>query len=283
MKTGLGKGLDALLPSSEPEAKGVAEIKINSIEPNDWQPRRAFNDAKLAQLAQSIKQHGIVQPIIVRKDGDVYKIVAGERRWRAAKMAGLTTVPAVIKDLTSKETMEVALVENLQREDLNPIEEAEAYSRLIKEYEMTHEEISAAVGKSRTAITNTLRLLGLCESVKELLLAGKISEGHARALLSLEDEKLQESAAKEVIEKNLSVRETERMVKKYLTGEPRTVQKVKKPAELEDVEEMLKRVFKTKVQLWKGRKKGRILIEFYTDEELMRITDLLLSLEGEKM
>ena len=197
VKKGLGKGLGALISSADTENTGVKEIKINEIEPNLGQPRKHFDDEKLAQLAESIKQHGIVQPLIVKKEDDTYKIVAGERRWRAARLAGLDTLPVIVKELSSKQVMEIALIENIQREDLNPIEEAEAYEKLISEFGMTQEDISVTVGRSRPAIANSIRLLTLQEKLKNLVINGEISSGHARALLALDDNTVQSKTAEE--------------------------------------------------------------------------------------
>ena len=282
IKKGLGKGLGALIASdnedsNSEELKGIQQIRINDIEPNTDQPRKSFDDAKLQNLAESIKKHGIVQPIIVKKEKDTYKIVAGERRWRAAKIAGLNAVPAIVKDISSKEIMEVALIENIQREDLNPIEEAEAYERLIKEYNMTQEEISTTVGRSRPAIANSLRLLNLVDSVKKYLISGELSSGHARALLAIEDKELQEKAAKEIIEKNFNVRDTEKYVKQFLSRKQK-VKSEKYEAEILEIEEKLKEILGTKVKLINKKNKGKILIEYYSNEELERIIELVYSI-----
>lgn len=277
IKKGLGKGLGALIAADENDAGGVRELKINEIEPNTNQPRKSFDDEKLQQLADSIKKHGIVQPIIVKKENDTYRIVAGERRWRAARLAGLSTVPVIIKELSNRQVMEVALIENLQREDLNPVEEAEAYERLMKEYDMTQEEISNTVGKSRPAIANSLRLLNLTEKVKEYLIRGDLTSGHARALLAIEDKEIQEKAAKEIIEKKFNVRDTEKLVKRYLTKRiDRTPKKLNE--ELIEIEERFKDIFGTKVKLVDNNKKGKIMIEYYSTEELDRIIELIYSI-----
>ncbi len=273
-KRGLGKGLGALIATDIEDDSQVKELKINQIEPNIDQPRKNFDDEKLSQLAESIKQHGIVQPIIVRKDGDVYRIVAGERRWRAARIAGLTTVPAIVKDVSNKEVMEIALIENLQREDLNPIEEAEAYERLINEYQMTQEEISKTVGKSRSAIANSIRLLGLGQKVKALLVNGELTSGHARALLAIDDQEQQEKLALKIIDEGLNVRETEKMIRRL--AQRRTP--LKPPALAEEykyIEERLKNIFGTKVTLRHNRNKGKITIEYYSNDELERILEMV--------
>ncbi|AUS98490.1 chromosome partitioning protein ParB [Clostridium thermosuccinogenes] len=273
-KRALGKGLDALISNEKTEDSGIKELKINEIEPNINQPRKRFDDEKLQQLAESIKQHGIVQPIIVSNEDNTYRIVAGERRWRAARLAGITTVPVIIKNVSKREEMELALIENLQREDLNPIEEAEAYEKLIREHGITQEELSGIIGKSRPAITNSLRLLSLDEKVKGYLINEEISSGHARALLAIEDKELQKKAADEVISMKLSVRETEKLVKKYLDSKKQKVRSKSKSAEHIEIEERLKEIFGTKVKLVTNNKKGKIMIEYYSNDELERIMEL---------
>lgn len=274
VKKVLGKGLEALIASEGEEKAGVKELKINEIEPNLNQPRKMFDEDKLKQLSESIRQHGVVQPIIVKKEDEFYRIVAGERRWRAARMAGLATIPVVIKDLTDKQIMEIALIENLQREDLNPIEEAEAYDRLIKEHDMTQEQLSENVGKSRSAIANTVRLLLLCEKVKEYIINGQLSSGHARTLITVEDQEMQKKMADEIIEKALNVRDTEKMLKRY--SETKTVKKkTADNVEYNQIEEKLKATFGTQVKLLSGNKKGKIVIEYYSPDELDRILSLI--------
>jgi len=280
-KKGLGKGLGALISSAneESQSSGVIELKINEIEPNVGQPRKKFDDEKLMQLSESIKEHGIVQPIIVRKEDNVYKIVAGERRWRAARLAGLTTVPVIIKELSNRQVMEMALIENIQREDLNPIEEAEAYERLLNEYKMTQEELSKSIGKNRSTIANIIRLLALCDKVKEHLINGEISSGHARALLSLDNEELQEKVCSEIIEKSLSVRETENLVKR-IQKKDTAVKKVKVEDEnIQKIEDDLKKILGTKVKLFNKNKKGKIMIEYYSNDELERILEIFKKME----
>ncbi len=274
MKKGLGKGLGALIESVENENNGVREVRINEIEPNIDQPRKHFNDEKLAQLADSIKQHGVVQPLIVHRDGSTYKIVAGERRWRAARLAGLQTVPVIVRELSSKQVMEIALIENIQREDLNPIEEAEAYERLISEYGMTQEEVSETVGKSRPAITNSIRLLSLQDKIKSSLISGEISSGHARALLSIDSNDIQLKALDEINKKDLSVRETELLVKQLST--PKKPKKAKvSDAEYQAIEERFREIFGTRVRIMNNRKNGKILIEYYSPDELDRIINIV--------
>lgn len=277
-KKGLGRGLGALISAAETDndeiSTGVMELKLNEIEPNTDQPRKNFDDEKLEQLSESIKKHGVVQPIIVKREGDTYRIVAGERRWRAARIAGLSKVPVVIKDLSNKQVMEIALIENIQREDLNPIEEAEAYEKLLNEYNMTQEDLSHSIGKSRSAIANTIRLLALTDKLKDYLINGEISSGHARALLSVSDKELQEKICGEVIDKKLNVRDTENLVKKYLNGG--TKQKKKKNSEeFQKIEENLQGIFGTKVKLISNNNKGKIMIEYYSNEELDRIIELV--------
>jgi len=276
-KKALGRGLGALINTEENREENLTELRINDIEPNINQPRKNFDDEKLVQLAESIKQHGVVQPIVVKKEKNTYKIVAGERRWRAARIAGLKTIPVIIKDLTDKQLMEIALIENLQREDLNPIEEAEAYENLIKEYKMTQEEISKVVGKSRSAIANSIRLLGLVGEVRDLLISGEISSGHARALLAIENEELQIKAAKEIIKRGLNVRETESLVKRYLKEKSEKTAKVKSE-ELIEIEEKFKDIFGTKVRITPNSKKGKIMIEYYSSDELERIIELIMGI-----
>jgi len=281
VRKGLGRGLSALIESADDNAGGVVELGINEIEPNADQPRKHFDDEKLTQLAESIKTHGIVQPLIVRKDKDTYRIVAGERRWRAARLAGVTKVPVVIKEVSDKQVMEIALIENLQREDLNPIEEAEAYERLVVEYKMTQEEISKSIGKSRSAIANSIRLLNLPDALKRLVAEGQLSSGHARALLPVEDTGLQIKLADEIVKKQLNVRETESYVKKVLSKkERRKAAASVYDSELEHVEERLREIFGTKVKIISGGEKGKILIEYYSTDELNRIIELVESLHN---
>ncbi len=278
-RTGLGKGLGALISSNEEdERKNITEISINKIEPNINQPRKNFDDEKLKALSESIKQHGVVQPIIVNKENDVYRIVAGERRWRAARIAGLDTIPVIIKELSNKQYMEIALIENLQREDLNPIEEAEAYNRLMKEHGLTQEEISATVGKSRSAIANSVRLLMLDENIKNLIINNEITSGHARAVLSIEDNQERQKALEEIIDKNLNVRQTESIVKHYNKKSniiKHNLTQKKKNEQFDAIEEKFKNIFGTRVKLLSGKNKGKILIEYYSNEELERIIDLV--------
>ena len=277
MRKGLGKGLGALITSADAEDTGVMEVKINEIEPNTDQPRKSFDDEKLKQLAESIKKHGIIQPLIVQRDGNTYKIVTGERRWRAARLAGIQGVPVIVRELSGKEVMEVALIENLQREDLNPIEEAEAYKKLIDDYGMTQEEISATVGKSRPAVANSLRLLSLGENIKNMLISGDISSGHARALITIEDPDLQLKAAETVIEKGLNVRDTELLVKRIANN--KKGKQVRKKANGEEeykaIEDRFREIFGTKVKIMNRKNSGKILIEYYSPDDLDRIISIV--------
>jgi len=278
-KSGLGKGLAALIPDVEINGNGIIELGINEIEPNAEQPRKLFDQEKIKNLAESIAKHGVIQPLIVTNAGDNYKIIAGERRWRAARLAGLKTVPVIIKDVSGRDILEMALIENLQREDLNPIEEAEAYERLLNEFKMTQEELSRSVGKSRSVIANSVRLLTLCNYVKEKLINSEISSGHARALVALESEELQKRAVDEIINKNLNVRQTEEYIKKLKSSqEAKKTEKIKQADKSEDIdllEERLRGIFGTKVRLIEKNNKGKIEIEYFSAEDRERIIDML--------
>lgn len=278
MKKGLGKGLGAILDSENilADATGVSELKINDIEPNREQPRKTFDQEKLQSLAESIAQHGVVQPIIVKKKDKGYSIIAGERRWRAAKLAGLKTIPAIVKDLSPQDVMEIALIENIQREDLNPIEEAEAYQKLMDEHNLTQEHISKMVGKSRAAIANSVRLLTLADKVKEMLVGEALTPGHARTLITIEDKEKQVQLADMIVEKNLNVRETEKLVNEQLNHKVKKQPKrVNKDANTLDIEEKLKSYLGTKVELQHHTNKGKIVIEYYSTDELDRIIELI--------
>lgn len=282
-KMGLGKGLDSMIPpkaTSKSAARGekVSKtgetiLKINEVEPNKNQPRKSFNEDSLMELSESIKLHGIVQPLVVAKQEGYYEIIAGERRWRAAKMAGLKEVPVVIKDYSPQEIMEVALIENIQREDLNPVEEAKAYQGLIKEYNLKQDEVAEKVSKSRTAITNSLRLLKLDERVLNMLVDENISSGHARALLGLSDQEQQYTIANRIFDEKLSVRETEKLVKSINNPAKKTKKKeLKNDFVYRDIEEKLKEKIGTKVRInRKTEQKGKIEIEYYSPEELEKI------------
>lgn len=309
-RTGLGKGLGAIFgdevmesAAEEQEARHQAKekkvqesekketdsevgrelmIKVTAIEPNRDQPRKDFNEEAMGELAESMKQYGVLQPLLVQKKGDYYEIIAGERRWRAAKLAGLKEVPVVIREYTKQQTMEIALIENVQREDLNPIEEAKAYQRLIQEFELKQEEIAARVGKSRVTITNSMRLLKLDDRVQDMLIQNMISGGHARALLAVEDGQVQFDLAQRVITEGLSVREIEKIVK--------SLSKKKEPKEkktedeslaliFRDLEERMKSAMGTKVSInRKDKNKGRVEIEYYSESELERIVELIESI-----
>ncbi len=272
----MGKGLGALIPEGEEsDRNSIVEIKITDIEANDKQPRKAFNDATLADLSESIKEHGVVQPIIVRKLGSSYQIVAGERRWRAARLAGKKTIPAIIKECSNLEVMELALIENLQREDLNSIEEAMAYKSLIEEYNMTQEEISKKIGKSRPAIANSLRLLQLPQEIKNMIAEGKISQGHARALLSISEEKKQLDMAEKIIAQQLNVRQIEKLAKDTKQKKKKEVLTDAYQIEINQLEERLRAVLGTKVTIHHRKNRGSIEIEYYSDEEFDRIFELL--------
>lgn len=295
VKKGLGKGLGNLIPESDKEAqktkvvekvvekkvivKEPAEtiVKINEVEPNKNQPRRTFDEDALLELAESIKQHGVIQPLIVKKRDKYYEIIAGERRWRAAKMAGLKEIPIVIKDFSDQEIMEVALIENIQREDLNPIEEAQAYQRLIKEYNYKQDELAERVSKSRVAVTNSMRLLKLDERVQKMIIDDMISAGHARALLAITDSEKQYTIAMKVFDEKLSVRETEKLIKNL---DKQVKPKVNTTPENDfiyrDIENKLKESMGTKVIIHnKDNNKGKIEIEYYSQDDFERIVDIL--------
>ncbi len=273
MKKGLGKGLNALLgENQEIENEPFdTELKITEVEPNKNQPRREFDKEKLESLAESIKEHGIIQPLVVVKNtAGTYTIVAGERRWRAAKLAGLKKVPAVIKEYSPEEIAQIALIENLQREDLNPIEEALGYQSLIDEYNMTQENISKNIGKSRSAVANSLRLLSLDDEAKDLLKQGLITSGHARALLSLSDKAKRKVLSSRIIAENLNVRQAENLAR-YMQKALPVRRQVFKDIELEAFEDKLSSAFATKVKISQGAKKGKIEIEYYNNDDFDRI------------
>ena len=287
---GLGKGLDSLIQTSEEvletinvsenSKKGETILKINDIEPNREQPRKVFNEDALEELADSIREFGVLQPILVQKEADYYRIIAGERRWRAAKKAGLKEVPVIIKDYSEQEIVEISLIENIQREDLNPIEEAMAYKKLAEEFKLKQDEVAERVSKSRAAITNSMRLLKLDERVQGLLIEDMISTGHARALLAIADKEEQYNMAMKIFDEKISVRETEKMVQAY--NNPK-VKKEKTPVVSEKeqiiyngIEDRLKEIFGTKVSIQtRAKNKGKLEIEYYSGEELERIIELL--------
>ena len=304
-RTGLGKGLDALIPNTKSKAisgvsreteikkenekpspdtnkkedsqkAGQVEINITEIEPNREQPRRKFDEDSLMELAESIRQYGVLQPLLVQKKKDHYEIIAGERRWRAAKIAGIKKVPVIIKELSDREIVEISLIENIQREDLNPIEEAEAFQRLLNEFHLKQDELAERVSKSRTAVTNSIRLLKLDQRVRQMLIDEMLTTGHARSLLSIEDGEVQYKLAMKVFDEKLSVRETERLSKIWQNGEPvREEKKKPDPREeliFQDYEERMKFALGTKVSIKrKANQKGKIEIEYYSNEELERL------------
>ncbi|MEK6691535.1 MAG: ParB/RepB/Spo0J family partition protein [Nitrospirota bacterium] len=271
-KTALGKGLGALIPDIK--GAGVAEIDIKDIKPSEYQPRKRFDETQLEELTLSIKAKGVIQPIIVRRTDDGgYSLIAGERRWRAARMAGLKKIPAVVRDVTEAERVELALIENLQREDLNPIETAEACNRLIKDFHLTQEDLSKVLGKQRSSIANYLRLLKLPYDVKQWITKGDITMGHAKSLLSLEKSGDQIDAGRRIIKKGLSVRQAEFIVRRML--KPKTTIKKKKDFHFSDLEEGLKRFLGTKVNIQRRRKGGKIEIEYYSDDDLTRIIEIM--------
>lgn len=278
-KRGLGKGLQALIPEEAAvEKEGVAQIPIDEIYPNKNQPRVHFDQEKLEELARSIKEHGVIQPIVLVKEERGYKIVAGERRWRAAKMAGLSELPAVLMTVTEMQVMELALIENLQREDLNEVEAAVAYRELMDRFQLTQQDIAQRIGKSRTSIANTLRLLNLPEKMQELIRNNGISAGHGRCLLSLEGEK-QDALLQKILKEQLSVREAEKLAQS-MKKDP--APKVKKEHTqtlnelfLHDLEEELQQTFGTRVTILEKNKRGKIEIEFYGNEDLDRIVEML--------
>ncbi len=295
-KNGLGKGLDSLITpkvNTEQLNKGldrepgdgepVVKIKLGKVEPNREQPRKHFDEESLAELADSIKQYGVIQPLIVQDMGGYYEIIAGERRWRAARLAGLAEVPVIVRDMGEQQRMEISLIENIQREDLNPIEEARAYRQLLDEFDLKQEEVAKRVSKSRTAVTNSMRLLKLCENVQQMVIDGKLTGGHARCLISVEDEERQESLAEEIVSKNLSVRDTEKLIKNLQ-------QKTEKPAKPEidetfaaicvDLANQMKGILGTKVEIrQKNENAGKIEIEYYSRDELDRLLQLIRSIE----
>ena len=261
---------------------GAMFVKISSVEPNTNQPRKQFDEDALLELSESVKQYGILQPLLVSDKKDYYEIIAGERRWRAAKLAGLKEVPVIVKEFTEQELVEISLIENIQREDLNPVEEAMAYKRLIDEFHLKQDEVAERVGKSRTAVTNSMRLLKLSEKVQQMLIDEMITAGHARAILAISDREKQETVAMKVFDEKLSVRETEALVKRML--EPPKTEKKSKFTTAEDViyeslEEKMKSIMGTRVQIHRKKNdKGKIEIEYYSKDELERIIDLFESI-----
>jgi len=293
VKRGLGRGLDAMIPvqdnfnSPSDEKKANKEehsdsetiVKITQVEPNREQPRKNFDEDALQELADSIKQFGLLQPIIVQDRKSYYEIIAGERRWRAAKLAGLKEIPVIIRNYTDQEIVEISLIENIQREDLNPIEEAQAYKRLLTEFNLKQDEVAERVSKSRTAVTNSMRLLKLCDEVQQMIIDDMLSTGHARALISIEDPEQQYMIAQKIFDEKLSVRDVEKLVKD-LNKPEKPKKKIIEDKSLEiiyqDVEEKLKQSLGTKVEISsKGHGSGKIEIEFYNHDDLDRIIELL--------
>lgn len=296
-KSGLGKGLDSLIPNkkndisaSKVEKKqekendspksGEIMVRINEVEPNRDQPRKDFDEDALMELADSIRQFGILQPLLVQKKKNYYEIIAGERRWRAAKLAGIKEVPIIVKDYTDQEIVEISLIENIQRENLNPIEEAMAFKRLLQEFQLKQDEVAERVSKSRTAVTNSMRLLKLSPRVQQMIIDDMISTGHARALLAIDDEEQQFILANKIFDEKLSVRETEKLVK-ALKNPKKEIKKEKSEHTFiyENIEEQIKNIMGTKVSVnQKANGKGKIEIEYYSEEELERIYDLLMTI-----
>ena len=276
-KGGLGQGLDALFAKDE-DKQGVIEVKLTDVMPNKNQPRKTFDEEKLQALSDSIKEHGLIQPIIVTQNGDTYNIVAGERRWRAAKKAGIKKIPVLVRDYEDIEIKEIALIENLQREDLNPIEEAMGYRSLMDEYNLTQEEISSRLGKSRSAIANSVRLLALDEYTQSKLISGEITEGHARCALSVPAGVVREFFINRIIQDSLNVRQAEIFAKELARPRTEKSEKQKDNAyriELERISKNLEQYFGTKVKLSGNSKKGKIEIEFYGNRDLERILELI--------
>ena len=298
-RNGLGKGLDSLIPdkkvkpavSDKTEGKEKKEesgksgeilVKINEVEPNREQPRKDFDEDSLMELADSIKQFGILKPLLVQKKKDYYEIIAGERRWRAAKIAGIKEVPIIVKNYTDQEIVEISLIENIQRENLNPIEEAMAYKRLLEEFNLKQDEVAERVSKSRTAVTNSMRLLKLSSRVQQMIVDDMISTGHARALLAIDDEEQQYMLANKIFDEKLSVRETEKLVK-ALKNPKKEIKKtvVEHTFVYENLEEQMKNIIGTKLSVNpKANGKGKIEIDYYSEEELERIYDLIMSIHA---
>lgn len=291
---GLGKGLDSLIPDkvgsvevNEEVSKDEVMVNINKVEPNREQPRKKFDEDALLELAESIKQFGVLQPLLVQEKDSYYEIVAGERRWRAAKLAGIKEIPIIVKKLTPQEIVEISLIENIQREDLNPIEEAIAYKRLLTEFHLKQDEVAERVSKSRTTVTNAMRLLKLDEKVQQMVVDEMLTTGHARALLSIEDQNMQYTLAQRIFDEKLSVRETEKLVKKVLKGDTEHIEQKsvddeeKKRMEIiyHDIEEKMKQTLGTKVIIHsKDKEKGKIEIEYYDSNQLEHLFEMIQSL-----
>ena len=300
-KKGLGKGLDSLIPDNKPAKKntetvqkaeekkeemkdGVQMMKISMIEPNREQPRKKFEEDALLELADSIKLHGVLQPLLVRKIKDYYEIIAGERRWRAAKLAGIKEVPVIVKEYSEQEIVEIRLIENIQRENLNPIEEAMAFKKLLEEFQLKQDEVADRVSKSRTAVTNSMRLLKLDDTVQQMIIDEMISTGHARALLAIDDKKLQYELANRIFDEKLSVRETEKLVKEIKNPKkPKEKKAVENEFVYKDLENRMKEVMGTKVSIAsKSNGKGKIEIEYYSEKELERMFEMIMTIGKEE-
>ncbi|SHJ01283.1 chromosome partitioning protein, ParB family [Clostridium amylolyticum] len=278
-KFGLGKGLGALIPEQDMMEEEFQNgqsilIDINKIKPNSEQPRKSFDEAKIMELSESIKQHGLIQPLVVKKQNDNYIIVAGERRWRASKKAGVSEVPAVVMDLTDSEVLEISLIENIQRQDLNPIEEALAFKKLISDFNLTQDELSMRIGRSRTAIANTMRLLNLDDRVQDYVIDGVISEGHGRTLLAVNNKDMQYTLAQKVIDEKLSVRQLESLIKSLGKDKKKVTDNDLNPY-YNDIKERLQNYFGTKVNINSKKNKGKIEIEYYSEDDLQRILDMM--------
>lgn len=294
---GLGKGLDSLIPDkvgnteiNEEIKKDEVMVNINKVEPNREQPRKNFDEDALLELSESIKQFGVLQPLLVQDKDSYYEIIAGERRWRAAKLAGIKEIPVIIKNLTPQEIVEISLIENIQREDLNPIEEAIAYKRLLTEFNLKQDEVAERVSKSRTTVTNSMRLLKLNEKVQQMVIDEMLTTGHARTLLSIEDQEKQYTVAQKIFDEKLSVRETEKLVKKILKGDQPEKEKEKEDDEehkrlkviYHDIEEKMKQTLGTKVVInSKDKNKGKIEIEYYDSEQLEHLFEMIQSLKNQ--
>jgi len=276
-KIGLGKGLESLIPASEAEdagsRQGVLEVPLSSISPNPHQPRSPIDEQDLSELAASIEEHGIIQPLVVTKDAGQYQLIAGERRWRAARVAGLSEVPVLVKDVAPQEMLELALVENLQRSDLSPLEEALAFEQLAEDFGLTQAEIARRVGKSRTAVANTLRLLKASRPIRDALLEERISEGHARALLGLDKDEAQAAALKTVLKRGLNVRQTEELVRRLQGRDEEGGSTPKRSAAEMELESQFRQALSTKVSLRRKGPGGSLVIYFYSEEELAAIYD----------
>jgi ParB family chromosome partitioning protein len=278
-KKGLGKGLESIIPISNIRDRTyVLEVDVDQLNPNLYQPRQDFDQDKLDELKESIKAHGIIQPIIVRESTQGYEVVAGERRLKAAKALGMKKIPVIIKQFNNLKTFEVALVENIQREDLNPMEQAFAFKRLVEEFKLTHQELAAITGKSRAFVSNTLRLLNLAEWVRKRVASGEISFGHAKVLLSLEDKQVQQELGQKIIEQELSVRNLEKLVERWIKKKDKNSSSGRKKTQyFPELEKRLTVKLESKVNVKFSGKKGKITIEFYSNEDLNRISDIMLS------